>query len=268
MVAVSATQCFAAWAWQSLVLCFSKVSLGFWEAVRLYYIAQTFGSVTPGNLGGDLYRLHAVTVRKGTLTGAVAAIFFQRLTSAQAIALLGTIAAFAIPLSAEVRHALVITLAGLLIGGGVILWLAIMRNKWLLRKIGLGRVTPAQLWQAVSVGFGLALVFHMSGTALGSVLVTAVEKQVPFLTAMAMLMLARLTILLPFTVSGLGVMEGTLAFLFAQVGATAEAGLTVGVLLRLTNIITAIIGVVFLWGERKTAYSSILETTVEQGAED
>ncbi len=263
MVVVSATQCFAAWAWQLLVLCFSKVPLGFWEAVRLYYIAQTFGSVTPGNLGGDLYRLHAVTARKGALTGAVAAIFFQRLTSAQAIALLGTIAAFAIHLPAEIRHPLIITMAGLLIGGGIILWLAIMQNNWLLRKVGLGRVTPAQMWQAVSIGFGLALVFHVSGTALASVLVMAVGKQVPFLTAMAVLMLARLTILLPFTVSGLGVMEGTLAFLFAQVGATAEAGLTVGVLLRLTNIITAMIGVVFLWGERRTAYSIVTKTTVE-----
>lgn len=250
LVAISVTNCFAALAWQLLVTCLSGVRLSLWEAVRLYYIAQAFGSITPMNVGNDFYRLHAIIVRQGRLAEALAAIFLQRLTSTQAIALLGGIAAFTIPLPTEIRYAIAATMAVLLIGGSIVLWLVRVQDGWLLQKAGLDSITPARLWKAIGIGIAFALAFHVSGTALGGMLVNAIGGQISFLTAIAVLILARLTVLLPFTVNGLGVMEGALAFLFAQVGLTAEAGLTVGVLLRLVSIITTAIGVAFLWGQR------------------
>lgn len=264
MIAISATNCFAARAWQLLVVCFSRVRLSLWEAVRLYYIAQTLGSITPINVGSDLYRIHAITARGGRLTEALAVVFLQRLTGAQAIALLGGVAAFAIPLPAEIRHAITVTMAILLIGGSIALWLACVQDGWLLKKVRLDSITSAKLRKAVSIGIAFALAFYLSRAVLGGVLVNTIGVQIPFLTAVAALMLACLTILLPFTVNGFGFMEGALAFLFAKVGATAEAGLIVGVLLRLSGIITAAIGVAFLWGQRGKA-SGIVQR-VEKGA--
>lgn len=245
-VAVSATNFWAAWAWQLLLFHFTRRLLPLREAIRLYFVAQAFGTVTPMNLGNDLYRLRATGGKGGRMGGEVAAILLQRLTSVQALLILGGLAAYLAPLAAGVRYTLFLTLAALLGVSIFILGLTFIGKNWFLAKFGLFHTPGARLWKAAGIGIAMALAFHLSGVVLGAFLVRAAGIPIPFVPSVAGLMLARLSILLPFTVNGLGVTEGALAFFFSHFGATAESGLTVGLLLRLPSLLTGGIGAVLL----------------------
>mgnify|MGYP005839103639 CR=1 FL=1 len=247
IVALSATNFWAAWAWQLLLFHFTQRLLPLGEAIRLYFIGQALGSVTPMNVGNDLYRLRATGARGGRIGAEVATIVMQRFTSAQALLILGGLAACLAPLSVGIKYTLFIPVAVLLALSILILWLASMGKARLLRKIGLSDIPGTRLWKAAGLGIALAFALHLNGVVLAAFLVSAAGIPIPFVPAVAAILLARLSILLPFTVHGLGVTEGALAFFFSRFGATAEGGLTVGLLLRLQSLLTGIIGAVLLW---------------------
>lgn len=247
IVALSATNFWAAWAWQLLLFHFTGKFLPLGEAIRIYFIGQAFGSVTPMNLGNDLYRLRVTGAEEGHIGPGVSTIVMQRLTSVQALLVLGGLAAYLAPLSKGLKYTLFIPVAALLALSILILCLASFGKAWLLGKIGLSKTPATRLWKAAGIGIALACALHLSGAIFGAFLVTAADISIPFVPKVAALMLARLSILLPFTVNGLGVTEGALAFFFSQFGATAESGLTVGLLLRLQNVLTGAIGAVLLW---------------------
>ncbi|MGQ9835922.1 MAG: lysylphosphatidylglycerol synthase transmembrane domain-containing protein [Thermoanaerobaculaceae bacterium] len=257
IVAVSATNFWAAWAWQLLLYHFTRRLLPLREAIRLYFIGQAFGSVTPMNVGNDLYRLRATGAFGGRMGAEVAAIVMQRLTSAQALLVLGGLAACVAPLSPDIKSTLFISVAALLALSILILWLASMGKAWLLSKIGLSHIPGTRLWKAAGLGITLAFALHLNGVVVAAFLVSAAGIPIPYVPAIAALMLARLAILLPFTVNGLGVTEGALAFFFLQFGATAESGAILGLLLRLQGLLTAATGAVLLW---KKGGSSPLRT--------
>lgn len=247
IVALSATNFWAAWAWQLLLFHFTQRLLPLREAIRLYFIGQAFGSVTPMNVGNDLYRLRATGAQGGRIGAEVATIVMQRLTSAQALLILGALAACLAPLEVGIKYTLFFPVAVLLALSILILWLASMGKARLLRKIGLSHIPGTRLWKAAGLGIALAFALHLSGVVLAAFLVWAAGVPIPFVPAMAALMLARLAILLPFTINGLGVTEGALAFFFLQFGATAESGAILGLLLRLQGLLTAATGAVLLW---------------------
>jgi len=253
----------AATAWRRLLRHVAGVSLAWIAAVRLYYAAQVFGTVTPANVGADVYRVLAVG------TGAdrsrlAQVVLLQRLTSVVAIACLAAAGGAALPI-AWLRP---FVLAAVALGGAVgVLAVAIVRPVpavgWLerlARRLGWStQPAPRPLRSVIQDGLGLGLVFHGASLLLGLVLVRAVDADAlaqPVLVLGA-LAVARLSLAVPISPNGIGIQEGLLAVLFVQLGLPAETALAAALLNRLGFLITAAVGAVALAAQGQTRQATV-----------
>ena len=241
----------AAWVFLSGQL--SGTALPWRYAARSYYAAQVLGSVTPGNIGADAYRIYSTAQAPSGLQGAVAPVAGQRITSYLALLAMGAPASFLVPLP----HGFALAMAAL--GGALIALLGlgwgVLRlvpeaRLWvghLARRLGLVDLwvnTPrGRLLKGLSGGFALAVLFHGASLLLTYVLVLSVSGHSDVLPTLAALTIARLSTLLPFSVNGLGFQEGALTILLPQVGVASQAALAVSALNRLGLLLTIGFGI-------------------------
>jgi uncharacterized membrane protein YbhN (UPF0104 family) len=81
----------------------------------------------------------------------------------------------------------------------------------------------------------------------------ALGLSIPLPWMLALVPLGRVLVLLPVSVSGLGVQEAAFVALFAQVGLPAPAAFSISVLCHLALLVVpAAGGLVFLWGQGRT----------------
>jgi uncharacterized protein (TIRG00374 family) len=89
----------------------------------------------------------------------------------------------------------------------------------------------------------LATLFHAGSVLLAYTLALAVYAEAPFFATVQLLLVARLTTLLPITPYGLGFQEASLALLLPGVGISEAGALAVSVLNRLAMLVTAGVGI-------------------------
>jgi uncharacterized membrane protein YbhN (UPF0104 family) len=242
----------AATTWRRLLRDLAGVSLDWRATLRLYYAAQVLGTVTPGNLGADVYRVLAVRVEasRGQLVGPV---LVQRLTSTIALISLGVAGAMVLPVPGLAPFGLVAAALG---GILAITTVAMLRRTdaadggrlWRIFGWTGATVSRGRLRSAVRDGIGLGLVFHGAGLLLGLVLVRAVDAEAvvqPSLV-LAALAVARLSLAVPIAPNGIGIQEGVLAILFVQLGLPAESAIAAALLNRLAFLLTAAVGAISL----------------------
>jgi len=241
----------AAWVFLSAQL--SGAALSWRYAARSYYAAQVLGSVTPGNIGADAYRIHSTAQGPCGLEGAVVPVAGQRITSYLALLAIGACASFLVPLP----HAFALTMA--IVGGALIALLGLgwgvlrlvpearQRAAHLARRLGLvdlwAKTPRGRLLKGLSGGFALAVLFHGTSLLLTYVLVLSVSGRSDVFPTLAALAMARLSMLLPFSVNGLGFQEGALTILLPQVGVASEAALAVSALSRLGLLLSIGFGI-------------------------
>jgi uncharacterized protein (TIRG00374 family) len=96
------------------------------------------------------------------------------------------------------------------------------------------------------VGFVLGLAFHLGCILLTYVLVLAVDP-LPFsLATVGAVAVARLSLAVPISPSGLGFQEGALSVLFVGIGLAPEVALAALLLARVSLVFTTLIGVAAL----------------------
>ena len=253
IVGLSAVQLLGVAAWVFLSSQLSRAPLPWRYAARSYYAAQVLGSVTPANIGADAYRIHSATKGSGGLERAALPVAGQRVTSYLALLALGALASCIVPFPdgfaltmAMLGGALIVVVA---LGWGVLRLVpkAKQRVAQLARRLGLtafGAEMPRlRLLRGLTGGFALALLFHGISLFLTYVLVLSVSGSADMFPTLAALAIARLSILLPFSVNGLGFQEGALTILLPQVGVSAEAALAVSALNRLGLLLTVGLGI-------------------------
>lgn len=243
----------AATAWRRLLRELTGVSLGWATTLRVYYAAQVFGTVTPGNVGADVYRVVAVGSGAGR-SQLAQPVLLQRLTSVVAIVLLGLAGGIALPIP-WLRPFLVLAaiLGGIAAAACAALLRPVPAGGWIGRLVSrLGwspRVTPqSRLRSAIRDGLGLGLVFHGISLVLALVLVLAVDPTTAGqgLLVLGALAVARMSLAVPISPNGIGVQEGLLAVLFVQLGLSAEVAIAAALLNRLGFLLTAGVGAVAL----------------------
>lgn len=255
----------AAMSWRRLTWHLAGVGLDWRTTVRLYYAGQALGTVTPANVGADIYRVIAVDQGAGRLRIA-RPVIIQRLTSIGALLLLGLVGALAVPIdglgmivaalialsiviiaiaAVFARGAMTSSSAGLLAGPVQKLLVGLAARSGLEAATA---VAAASLRSALRDGLGLGLVFHGLSVLLGLVLVTAVEPSAVThpVEVLAALAIARLALAVPISPNGIGIQEGALAILFVQLGLPADVALAAAFLNRLALLITAAIGAIAL----------------------
>lgn len=241
--------------WRRLLDRLAGVRLDWPSTIRLYYAAQAVGSITPGNLGADVYRVAAVDAGAGR-GSVVLPIVVQRVTSIGALFVLGGFGAIALPVAggASPTASIGVVLASL--GATVVVLAAWARWRgqsltWLVRRfrVRAGELAAAGAWASVvRDGFGLGLVFHTASLGLGLFLVAAVDPATAGRPAevLAALAVARLSLAVPISPNGLGLQEGALGILFVQMGLEPEVALAALLLNRVALVVAVLLGAMSL----------------------
>ncbi len=255
IVGLVLVQLIGAATWGVLSRLLSGARLGPWRLVRAYYAAQVAGSVTPAGLGADAVRIYAASGEAGW-QGALLPVAMHRIGSVLALLILAMLALVWVPVGEIAGKALLalsslaalgVLAAWVLFGGGG-LWTSLASRVGGRLRLPVAPVAASgrSFWASLTVAVLLAMLFHGVSAALALLLVTAVGGDGGVLPMLGVLMLSRLAILVPFSVSGLGFLEGALAVLFPLVGVEAGVGLAVSLLNRLSLLVTIAVGLVCL----------------------
>ncbi|MGH2462218.1 MAG: lysylphosphatidylglycerol synthase domain-containing protein [Candidatus Limnocylindria bacterium] len=232
--------------WRVLTRRLVGLQLDWWPTVRLYYAAQALGGFTPANVGSDAYRVIALRGAGESVRRSVLPILVQRATSYLAVSLLGAAALMVASRPAPFTVGVTIgalVLSGVALGVSSLVSVGPGRLRSLReRLLGPGDHDRRQMAVAVGIGMALGLIFHLVGVVLTYLLVLAVEPAAATVAAVAAVAIARVSLLIPLTPSGLGVQEAALALLFIGIGLPAESAIAASLLSRLSLVLTAGIG--------------------------
>jgi uncharacterized membrane protein YbhN (UPF0104 family) len=260
IVGLTAAHLLAAATWRAICGLTAGVHLPWRATLGWYYAGQALGGVTPGNLGGDVYRIHALRTGGHAFSASVAPVVIQRATSYLALACLGGVALIALASSSHVAMSIVVPAAAVCVLGVLVAAALLVPpgrvaglQRRLVRLIDGGaagersgsRETPG-LAAASMVGFVLGLAFHLGCILLTYLLVLAVDP-LPFsLATVGAVAVARLSLAVPISPSGLGFQEGALSVLFVGIGLAPEVALAALLLARVSLVFTTLIGVAAL----------------------
>ena len=237
-------------AWRRLLAEFAGVRADWRTSIRTYYAAQAVGSITPGNLGADVYRV-AIVDASATRRAAVVPIVLQRVTSTAAMIFLGAGGVAVIASSELIQRSLagvvpwviaVAALTVLVVAAATLRYRDEVREAWTR-----GREHAMHLLRD---GFGLGLVFHAGSILLGWALVAAIDPGTAARSGevLAILAVARLSVVLPVAPAGLGVQEAVVGVLFAQTGLDPQVALAAILLNRVALLVVVVIGAAVLAG--------------------
>ena len=259
-------------AWRDLSIRLAAVRLPWWPTITNYYAAQAVGSITPANLGADAYRLAAFRNPAREWATLLLPIVVQRVTSYVALSVVALASLALLPPSTS-------TLPIVLAGGGFItvsgVVLLFVRQPRIfggplrllpprMRPELHGTALPARAWiAALTSGTSLALAFHLGSIAMVYLLVVALGGHADAGPVLACIAVARLSILIPLSPSGLGFQEAALSVLFLQIGLTAEMALATAVLNRLALLATMALGSTLIVSGRTGTLTRRSEGTVQ-----
>ncbi|MGH2488257.1 MAG: lysylphosphatidylglycerol synthase transmembrane domain-containing protein [Candidatus Limnocylindria bacterium] len=236
--------------WRELMRRLVGLRLAWWPTVRLYYAAQALGGFTPANIGSDAYRVIALRGSGEGVGNAVLPIVVQRATSYLAVSLVGAAALIVATRPAPFTVGVTIgalALSTVAIGLGAAIAIGSGRLRSLRERLpGPDEADRRSLLWAIAIGLGLGLVFHLAGVWLTYGLVLAVDPAAASLAAVAAVAIARVSLLIPVTPSGLGFQEAALALLFIGIGLPAESALAASLLARLSLVLTGALGALAL----------------------
>jgi glycosyltransferase 2 family protein len=257
-------------AWHDLSLRLADVHLAWWQTISHYYAAQAVGSVTPANLGADAYRLAAVREPARGWATLLLPIVVQRVTSYLALSLVALGAVALLP-GSPTTLPIVLACIGFILASSVVV-LFIRRPHlfgWPLRLLPQrmrpdlrGPTHTARQWiAALTTGTSLALAFHLGSIAMVYALVLALGGHGAAGPILACIAIARLSILIPLSPSGLGFQEAALSVLFLQIGLSPEMALATALLNRLALVLTVALGTALMVGRRAGTRSDSYQGT-------
>jgi uncharacterized membrane protein YbhN (UPF0104 family) len=243
----------------------ADISISLIEQLRYYFTAQLFGIFLPAKLGGDAFRFMALRSHAPGNARLLALIVQERMVGLVIYLMLFLLGALVFELTDLGSGLPSVAGAGvhlLELGFGAILGLLLVLPRLLgaaermTRRFGLAisSVTLEAIHQGCSVWSIRALLPVLFLSLIGAagwclmVLLIArdlgIDIQVPAILMICTM--AELLRLIPLTVQGIGVREGTFAMAFVLVGQSAESGFAVGVvaylLVSLADILIGFIG--------------------------
>ena len=241
-----------------------------WQYFRLMMMAKPFNLIMPGALGGDFVRT-AMTVNavKNKKIDNVIAIIADRFVGLLSILILGTIA-FLFAAEIPDRSTFFMILAFIYLAAGATVF--IMTNSkiiTLLRKIacrwgtvGLMIDNIIQTWQNamlffkankknVIYGLLLCLPIHIISFFTAYLLAQSLAIDVSFLNISLIIALVWIVTAIPITISGAGVRELSMIYLFSLYGVDAEPATALSIYLYIISLLLGLIGFLFIvdWGK-------------------
>ena len=263
-LASSVDRVLMAYKW-NILLAARGVCIPAWHAIRLYVVGNLVGTVTPGGLGSDAYRVAALSSRHSTEV-ILSSVFLERLLG---LAVIGSIAALLLPFSAayfKTDSTIVMAMVG---GGALLTVLAI--------PFSLNKSVADHLVKRLSFLSGLKIakklkhfhhVYAESRQHVGALVaftgLTAIEVvfrlflsffaaltlnvPVDFWFMFCMMPMVFILGRLPISLQGIGVQESLFAYVMVLGGFSAEQGVAIVLLLRAAGIVAMVVPAsVLIW---------------------
>ena len=247
----------------NLLLRAREIHISHWRATAIMVKAHLPGAVTPGALGGDAYRVAALASHKGA-TAVLPTLVLERFVG---LAVLGTAALVTLPMTVRyvgsVSLTVVLSVSGATLLAIVVAWIATQQG--LVRDI-VSRIPILAGSRTAERVLGVfeSLVesrgsrgLHLAFTLLSYLELLAVigiaylgaralGLEVSFLYLLCVMPLILIAARLPISISGIGVLEGLLAYFMAAAGFNPEDGVALALVLRAAEVIAVYIPAMLL----------------------
>lgn len=262
VLGLTAMHAVAAGGWRWMIQERTGLRLSWASALRAHYAAQAVGSVTPGNLGGDIHRAAALRRAGHDWPAAVEPIVAQRATSYLALSALAGIGLVVLSSTSNLGGPIVLIGAAVAFVLVAAAWLLLVPvgpfakvRAWLRRRMGGGsaqvstedaHLPAGRAWRVMLGGFANGLVFHAGSIGLTWLLVLAMDPSSPSWPMLAAIAVARLSLAIPLSPSGLGVQEGVLAALVTGMQVAPQTALAAMLFARTSTVLVALIGVALM----------------------
>ncbi|MDE2059294.1 MAG: flippase-like domain-containing protein [candidate division NC10 bacterium] len=242
-----------------------KIHLPFWRLILLYLEGMFFNLMLPTAIGGDLVRGYQISRLTERREASVASILVERLSGFAALAIIACIAI--IPAYAYVSDPLIVWLTAGSAAGMIALIASLLSDRLqalffrLLLGVGLGRFhdqvhrlyeAVQQYWThrpALLLALGLSLVLQSLVITIFYLISQALNLSVPLRYFFLFIPLISVISMLPISVGGLGLREGSAVYLFTRVGLDSAGALSLSLLwFAVTVLCSGLGGIVFLVG--------------------
>jgi uncharacterized membrane protein YbhN (UPF0104 family) len=267
--------------WQQL-LGIHGVQYRLGNLVRWYLVATFLNHFLPSSIGGDAFRIYRTLDNNRSRSCAVVAVVIERATGLLALLVVGLAAAIwlyarsGVPAAAGVAilcaGGILATTAGALLGPRFVSLRRLATRYTWARKLAvvpelLGDFTrhPRQTLLVTAVSF----LFHVNKIAAAWLLLFALGTTLNPVILTVVIVGVEVIGLLPITLGGLGLVEGSFVYLSGEFGVPAEPALATVLLLRVLNLPLSAGGAYFYaLGDRAPAPVSAPSETPHSTADD
>lgn len=257
---------FMTWRWQ-ILLRFRQIHLSFTHLLKITWVSMFLGHFFPGGIGPDVVRGYSLYKNGQCAAEVTGSLIWDRIFGVYSMILLASIALWV------AKHTDVVIPAEIVYGTHIIFivttlallcWPAIMRSKWVVsletRKNGFMQKWIRPFKEPVSImgimlpSLGLSVLVQIFRCLLFYSLYRSFSADISFSFFLVVIPIVYMVVLIPVSISGLGVRESTLIFFFSFQGQSAEVSLTVGLMSHVLQMILSLPGCLF-WltdGKEKT----------------
>lgn len=239
-----------AYRWQ-ILLSGLRIDIPLTKLTALYFIGTFFNNILPTGIGGDVVRVYELSKQSKRPIESVGTVLLDRATGLLVLFLIALMALLFSYQSIAPNVAAVILL--LCLGSWAGLGL-VLRRDWL-ERWGLLRIMAKikqlrEIYESVyacglkAIGGALAisLVFNVLLIAVNYLIALSLGVEIPLWYFLLFVPLISFLLVLPISLSGLGVREGGYVYLFAQAGVPAPLALAMSLLFYALNVATGLIG--------------------------
>jgi len=239
-----------AYRWQILLTAL-MIDIPLAKLTALYFVGTFFNNILPTGIGGDVVRVYELSKQSKRPIESVGTVLLDRATG---LLVLFLIALLALPFSCQlITPNVTATILLLCLGSWAGLGL-VLRRDWL-ERWGLLRIMAKikklrELYESVytcgpkAIGGALAVsfVFNVLLIAVNYLIALSLGVEISLRYFLLFIPLISFLLVLPISLSGLGVREGAYVYLFAQAGVSAPLALAMSLLFYALNVATGLIG--------------------------
>ncbi len=242
--------------WLLLAVHGLKYHLG--QLARWYFTATFLSDFLPTNIGGDAYRIYKTFSNRRSKSCAILAVLIERITGLAALVLLGYAAAIVTYLRRgdPLAAALVVVFSVGIVGGVLGLW--VLLRFGIARRLAATRYWPRSLTSALAlIGefrqhpreslwvAAISFLFHANKICVVWLLLRALGASVDVFELVVAVAAADVMGLLPISLGGLGVVDGSFIYVMGHFGVSHATGLATMLLMRTLRLPLSLTGAYF-----------------------